>query len=76
MVETFFFESWVGKTVTLSEHSAWKLQRLLSEKNDQLTSYEYNVDSIERGRAGGVYGTFEAQNADNGEIGIILVMMQ
>ncbi|KAL3492840.1 hypothetical protein BJX62DRAFT_235782 [Aspergillus germanicus] len=67
MTERPFFDKWMGKTIQLPTDesdsiSAWILESVIGDKNNQLSAYEYHEDEILQESLSGAYGTFFCHN--------------
>lgn len=80
MTEKHFFDKWIGTTVTFDEKSSgsstWRLERKLSDKNDQVSAYAFHEDRIYRGRPGAAYGSITCRNVDDGTVAVLKIVMQ
>lgn len=78
MTEKQFFDDWPGRIITFTtpSYSAWRLEKKLSDKNDQIDADDYHLDAVRRGKPGGAYGTFECRNIKSNEIGVVKIVIQ
>ncbi|KAL5336943.1 hypothetical protein BJX70DRAFT_371104 [Aspergillus crustosus] len=84
MTDRQFFTKWLGQVIQLpvddhkpSTTSAWKVEAILGDKNDQLTAWQYHEPNILQERSGGAYGTLLCRNLHKiSDIAVLKVVMQ
>ncbi|KAL4948728.1 hypothetical protein BDW69DRAFT_203362 [Aspergillus filifer] len=80
MTETQFYSNWVDKTIQIPNNeppSAWKVEAIYGDKNDQFKAVEYHQDRVLRGKPSAAYGVFRCRNIrDLDDVAVIKVIMQ
>lgn len=82
MTHKEFFSNlvWLGKVIRF-RHSAyisgWRLEAKYSDKNDQLTAEDYNIDAVNYRKPSAAYGTFRCRSVKNpGDVAVLKIIMQ
>lgn len=82
MTHKEFFNNlvWLSKAIRFrhsADISGWRLEAKYSDKNDQLTAEDYNIDAVNYRKPSAAYGTFRCRSVKNpGDAAVLKIIMQ